>query len=216
MLVANRALSHCAAPGRAITTMSIAGRAALRCRKDSLTTRLIRLRCTADLDTLRETARPSLAVGPGPGTLITVNEASLRRRPALNTLPKSAADRSRCAAGKPLGCASASALPLSVVPADRASDGEPHATLCAAAGEHQSAVLGSHAGAETMGAFSPQIARLVSALHGADSVRRVLRASRRWARQKDWKSYAAPLGVSTAMICSGSGLSPVDNPGLAL
>lgn len=72
MLVARMGLSHPAAPGRAMTTISRAGRSALCLRKDSLTRRLIRLRCTADLDTFFETARPSLAEGAEPGAAMTV------------------------------------------------------------------------------------------------------------------------------------------------
>lgn len=47
-----------AADGRAITSTSSAGNAARRNRNDSRTIRLIRLRATARLLTLRETAKP--------------------------------------------------------------------------------------------------------------------------------------------------------------
>jgi hypothetical protein len=118
MLVTSRGLSHPAAPGRAMTTMSRAGRSALCLRKDSLTRRLIRLRWTADLDTLRDTARPSRADGPGPGAAMTVKQASLLRRPDLNTRVNSAGDRRRCAGQKPCGRADAAGALLTVVPAN--------------------------------------------------------------------------------------------------
>jgi hypothetical protein len=118
MLVTSRELSHPAAPGRAITTMSRAGRSALCLRKDSLTRRLIRLRWTADLDTLRDTARPSRADGAGPGAAMTVKQASLLRRPALNTRVNSAGDKRRCAGQKPCERAVVAGAPLTVVSAN--------------------------------------------------------------------------------------------------
>jgi hypothetical protein len=118
MLVTSWGLSHPAAPGRAITTISRAGRSALCLRKDSLTRRLIRLRWTADLETLRDTASPSRADGPGPGAAMTVKQASLRRLPALNTRVNSAGDNRRCAVEKPCERADASGALLTVVPAN--------------------------------------------------------------------------------------------------
>lgn len=97
MLLARRELSHPAAPGRAITTISRAGRSALCLRKDSLTTRLIRLRCTADLDTFFETARPSLAADPEPGAAMTLKQSLPLRRPVLNTRANWAGANRRCA-----------------------------------------------------------------------------------------------------------------------
>jgi hypothetical protein len=66
MLAASSRLSHAAAPGRAMTTISTGGRPGRR-RKHSLTTRLMRLRCTARRETLRDMASPSRASGPAPG-----------------------------------------------------------------------------------------------------------------------------------------------------
>lgn len=173
MLVASTEFSQPAAPGRAMTTMSRAGRSAVCLRKDSLTTRLIRLRCTADRETFRETARPRREEAPVPGAAMTVNQASLRRRPVLNVREKSADESRRRVAGKRCETCEAACPCSPVVPASGASDGESGAPLGAPTGQHKAAILGGHARPETMGPFASQIARLIRALHRIVSVRGV-------------------------------------------
>jgi hypothetical protein len=205
-------LSHSAAPGRAITTTSMAGRCALCLRNDSLTRRLIRFRWTADLETLRETANPSRAARPAPEATMTVKQESLRRRPDLNTRVNSAGESRRRFRGK--RCDGA-ALPLLLVAADRPSDSEASAALGAPPGQHLPAVLRSHAGTETMRPFPPQIARLIRAFHRRRPVREVPLARLPEARQKDEKSYAAHNGVSTKRAATPGWWPAVDNSGLA-
>lgn len=200
MLPARQGLSHWAAPGRAITMMSMAGKPVLWRRNDSLTRRLIRLRCTADLETFFETARPRRAVGPGPGAAMTVKHESLRRRPDLNTRVYSAGESRRCARVKPCERAD-SAGSLTAVPANRTSDRESGTPLGAPARQHLPAILGGHAGAETMGPFPAQIARLVGAFHRSGFRRGVPEADPPGACQKTgnrtratWVcQYAGPL-----------------------
>lgn len=172
MLCDSRGLSHSAAPGRAITTISRAGRDALCLRNDSLTRRLIRLRWTADLDTFRETARPRRAVGPGPGAAMNVKQESLQRRPDLNTRVNSAGASRRCAEEKPCERADSAGAFVTVVPANPTSDGESGTPLGAPTGQHQPTVLRGHAGPETMRPLPFHIARLIGAFHRADSVSR--------------------------------------------
>lgn len=117
MLVARRALSHPAAPGRAMATISMAGRAAWCWRKDSLTRRLIRLRCTADLETFFETASPSRADGPSLRDTMMVKQSSPRRRPVLNTRLNSAGDNRRFARVKDCERAAVAGSFLTAVPA---------------------------------------------------------------------------------------------------
>lgn len=216
MLVARQGLSHPAAPGRAITTMSRAGRSALCLRKDSLTRRLIRLRWTADLETLRDTARPRRAEGPGPGAAMTVNQVSPRRLPDLNTRVNSAGDSRRCAGEKPWEGAFPAGAVVTAVPANPTSDGESGTPLGAPTGQHQPAALRGHAGPETVGPFPFQIARLIGAFHRGDSVRRVPRANPCEAGQKDGKSYARLIWVSTKPAHAALGALPVDNSGPAI
>lgn len=212
MLVARRGLSHSAAPGRAITTISRTGRSALCLRKDSLTRRLIRLRWTADLETLRETARPRRAEGPGPGAAMTVNHGSPWRLPDLNTRVNSAGDSRRCAGEKPWeGAVSAGAV-VTAVPANPTSDGESGTPLGAPTGQHQPAALRGHAGPETVSPLPFQIARLIGAFHRTVSVRRVPQADPCEAGQKDGKSYARLMRVSTKSPQAARGGPPVDNP----
>lgn len=177
MLVASTEFSQAADPGRAMTTMSRAGRSAMCLRKDSLTTRLIRLRCTADRETFRETARPRREEAPVPGAAITVNHASPRRRPVLKTREKSADESRRRVAGKHCEACEAACPCSPVVPAGGASDGESGAPLGAPTGQHKAAILGGHARPEPMGPLASQIARLIRALHRTVSVRGVAAAT---------------------------------------
>jgi hypothetical protein len=170
MLMASSALSHPAAPGRAMTTISRAGRRGLCLRKDSLTRRLIRLRSTADLETFRDTASPSRADGPGPSAATTIRKESPQRRPDLNTRPNSAGDSKRCARVKPCGEAELAGSFLTAVSAERTSDGEAGTPLGAPAGQHQPTALGGHAGTETVGPFPLDVARLIGAFHRDDPV----------------------------------------------
>jgi hypothetical protein len=170
MLMASSALSHLAAAGRAMTTMSKAGRRGLCLRKDSLTRRLIRLRSTADLDTLRDTASPSRADGPGPMAATIIKQESPQRRPDLNTRPKSVGDSRRWARVKPWGTGTLAGSFLAAVSAERTSDSEAGAALGAPAGQHQPAALGGHAGTESVGAFPLDVARLIRAFHRCDPV----------------------------------------------
>lgn len=180
MALASWGLSHSAAPGRAMTTISRTGSAALCLRNDSLTTRLIRLRWTADLETFFETARPSRADDPGAGVAITVKQALPERRPDLNTRVNCSGDSKRCARVKACGCGGASGSLLTAIFAQRGLDGEPGAALGAPAGQHQPTVLGGHASAETMGPFPAQITRLIGAFHRTDSVREMRAAGPTW------------------------------------
>jgi len=216
MLVARRRLSHPAAPGRAMTTISRAGRPALCLRKDSLTSRLIRLRWTADLETLRETARPRRAEGPGPDAAMTVKQGSPWRLPDLNTRVNSAGDSKRCAGEKPWEGADSAGAVVTAVPANPTSDGESGTPLGAPTGQHQPAALRGHAGPETVGPLPFQIARLIGAFHRTDSVRRVPQADPREAGQKDGKSYARLIRVSTKPADATLGAPPVDNSGPAI
>lgn len=216
MLVASWGLSHPAAPGRAITTISRLGRSALCLRKDSLTRRLIRLRWTADLETLRDTARPRRAEGPGPGAAMTVNQGSAWRLPDLNTRVNSAGDSRRCAGEKPWEGADSAGAVVTAVPANPTSDGESGTPLGAPTGQHQPAALRGHAGPETVGPLPFQIARLIGAFHRTDSVRRVPQANPCEAGQKDGKSYARLMRVSTDPAHVTLAAPPVDNSGPAI
>jgi hypothetical protein len=208
-------LSHSAAPGRAITTTSMAGRSALCLRNDSLTRRLIRFRWTADLETLRDTANPSRAARPVPEATMMVKQKSLRRRPDLNTRVNSTGDSRRRLRGKRCDGAGFAVLPPLLVAAGRTSDSEASAALGAPPGQHLAAVLRGHAGAETMRPFPPQIARLIRAFHRRGPVREVPLARPSEARQKDGKSYAARNGVSTKRELTPGWRPAVDNPGPA-
>lgn len=216
MLVARRALSHPAAPGRAMATISMAGRAAWCWRKDSLTRRLIRLRCTADLETFFETASPSRADGPSLRDTMMVKQSSPRRRPVLNTRLNSAGDNRRFARVKDCERAAVAGSFLTAVLPDRASDGESGAALGASARQHLAAALGCHAGAETMVALAAQVARLIGAFHGAVSVRGMPATDPTGApAKKDGKSYARACVVSTRPRCAARRGRPVDNSGRA-
>lgn len=215
MLVASTEFSQPAAPGRAMTTMSRVGRSAVCVRKDSLTTRLIRLRCTADRETFRETARPRREYSLVPGAAMTVNQASLRRRPDLNTREKSADESRRRVAGKRCETCEAACPCSPVVPADAASDGESDAPLGAPTGQHKAAILGGHARPEPMSSFASQIARLIRALHRIVSVRGVAAATCK-GPPKDGKCYSRRVGVSTDPGQAPAPRSSVDNPGRPL
>lgn len=200
MLVASTGFSQAAAPGRAMTTKSRAGMSAACLRKDSLTTRLIRLRCTADRDTFRETARPIRGEALVPGAAMIVKQASLRRRPVFNTREKSAGDSRRRVAGRPCGARGAACPRSPVVPADRASDSESSAPLGAPTGQHKAAILRGHAGAESVGPLASQIARLIRALHRTVSVRGVsVTTLQRLAKRREML-LAAPGGVNQARL----------------
>ena len=207
MLLASNEFSQPAAPGRAMTTMSRAGRSAACLRKDSLTTRLIRLRCTADRETFRETARPRREEALVPGAAMTVNQASLRRRPVLKTREKSADDSSRRVAGKRRETCAAACPPSPVVPAGGASDSESGAPLGAPTGQHKAAILGGHARPETMGPFASQIARLIRALHRTLSVRGVAAANLRRPAKRREMLLATCRGVNRSLARADSALA---------
>lgn len=191
-----------AAAGRAITTISMAGSPARLCRKLSRTTRLMRLRSTADLETFRETAMPSLASGPDPGRLTSVNSASVFRRPDLSTRRKSSGERSRYSRGNPNGRAAS----MAVSPGP--SDGQLGPTLGAPAGENLSALLRGHAGTKPVGPLATQIAGLICALHFSCPVLAWRRPA--FGPQKGTKSYACPDEVSTTGLRRGPVAGPVD------
>ena len=215
MLFANCRLSHSAAPGRAMTTMSTIGSSAASLRNDSLTRRFIRLRCTAERETLRETASPSRADGAELLAATTVNQGLLRRRPDLKTRENSVGARSLWARVNPCGRGWLASSCLTVVPANRTSDSEAGAALGAPAGQHLTAIPGRHPGAKAMGPLTAQITRLIGAFHRAVSVRYGSGTNPRGACQKDGKSYARPGTLSTsAGAIRGRGRA-VDNPGVA-
>lgn len=215
MLVASWPLSHSAAPGRAMTTMSTVGSSVPSLRNDSLTRRFIRLRCTAERETLRDTARPRRAAGPAPGATTMVKQGSPRRRPDLNTRVNSAGERSRWARVKPCCRTGAASSFLAVVPADRFSDSEAGAALGAPARQHLTAIPGRHPGPEAMRPLASQIARLIGAFHRAVSIENGSGTNPARACQKDGKSYASPRGLSTGAAATASAGGAVDNPAVA-
>lgn len=204
MLLASCRLSHCAAPGRAMTTMSTVGSSVPSLRNDSLTRRFIRLRCTAERETLRDTASPSRAEDPAPGATTTVKQGLPRRRPDLNTRVNSAGERSRWARVKACCRTGAASSFLAVVPAGRFSDSEAGAALGAPARQHLTAIPGRHPGPEAMRPLASQIARLIGAFHRAVSIENGSGTNPARACQKDGKSYASAGGVSTAAAATAS------------
>src|SRR5579875_3031322 len=148
----NAVLSVSAAELHAITSTSSGGNPLRSERNDSRTTRLIRLRSTARLLTLRETASPSRAKPCGDSIQRSAKCLPCQRPVARCNARKSAARRSRAAGGKPAmhGALRDQAL----------------AALGAPRGQDLATVGGLHAGAKTVGAGALEHAGLVSAFHG--------------------------------------------------
>jgi hypothetical protein len=158
--------------GRHSTTISTHGRFGRHDRKDSLTTRLTRLRTTAPPVALTDIAIPSLALDSLVGRASTVNSPSAERRLRRNTLSNSVRCRSRRSGGN--DCAPLS-VPIRVVVSpwrhwDSGSGSQPGTALRSPTRENLAAALGGHSGAKTMGALSAQVAGLECALHRSDLV----------------------------------------------
>lgn len=94
-------LGALAASRFAITTMSMAGSCFTARRKDSRARRLIRLRSTAAVETLRETARPMRASASSPDAASRVKNLSEERTPVRKTRVNSSGFSSRLWRGKP-------------------------------------------------------------------------------------------------------------------
>src|SRR5690606_5308938 len=137
--------------------------------------RLMRLRATARLSALRETAMPSRAsVAPGRSRAIRRNCGLDSRLPSLKAAWYSAAARRRARGGKvretsgACGAKAGSGARAAVTggAGDDGSDGEPGAALGTATGQDLAAVGGLHAGAEAVVALALEVAGLVRALGG--------------------------------------------------
>jgi hypothetical protein len=151
------------------------------------------LRSTARFAARRETVRPRRAAERPVGRARTVKKRSLERAGSANTRPNSAGVCNRWSGENP-------AVPEpNGAPTRNPSRRETSAALRAPAGEDLSSGCGGHAGAETMRAFTVQIAGLKSSLHVRYPARaKVLAKTRMWDGREAAHCTRPVVALSTA------------------
>ena len=157
------------ARSRMLTTISTAGNSCWCRRNDSRIILRIRLRWTPPPATRTATARPRRGCPSLFSTAVTPKNPLPNRRPRAYVASKSDLRRSRFCAGS-VSLLRAALSPVKRPPSIGDLWNQLSTALGTTASQNGTAILGSHAGPETVCACTPHFARLIGALHCMGSV----------------------------------------------